>query len=146
MAQRRYPQTSNFFTYPHAFFQSGRHLRVLYDNIIEKFCRSLQNYKYINVTPHLVASFGDASIGIADSGVDQLLQVRGRGRPSKEQQTSSIFQRPLSRPSKLLSSTKKKQPINHIHFIAKDMTDNQLYVFVQWSGTSPVVSWIPLST
>ena len=131
-----------FFTYPHAFFQSGLHLRVLYDNILEKFCRSLHNYKYINVTPHLVASFGDASIGIADSGVDQLLPVRGRGRPSKEQQTSSLFQRPLSRPSKLLSSTKKKQPINHIHFIAKDMTDNQLYVFVQWSGTSPVGSWI----
>ena len=138
-----------FPKYSHAFFQSSLHLRPLFDNILQKFCKSLKNYKYEDVTPSLQASFGAASIGMEDSGVGALFHVRGPGRPPKNQQAipSSIFQNPLCRPSRLLSSTNAQQPITHIHFIAKDMTDDQFYVFVEWSEKkSPAGSWIPLSS
>ena len=63
-----------FHTHPHAFFQSGLRLRILYDNILEKFCKSLTRYNYKKVTPELVASFGPTSVGRTDSGIGNLFR------------------------------------------------------------------------
>ena len=94
-----------FDSNPHSFFTtSSLHLRVLYDEVLHKFARSLRNYKYINVTPHIVATFGPKYVGVQDSGIGSLFPVRGPGRPPKrslEQDTSDLIKKPLIRPPRL---------------------------------------------
>ena len=123
-----------FDSNPHSFFTiSASRLRVLYDEVLYKFAKSLRNYNYRNVTPHITATFGPKYVGVQDSGIGSLFPVRGPGRPPKrslEQDTSGLIKKPLIRPPRLQSSDYPDNLIAHIHLIARDTKDEQLYVFV----------------
>ena len=144
------PEKLTFDPNPHSFFTCSSHLRVLYDEVLMKFARSLRNYKYINVTHHVTAVFGPMFVGVQGSGIDSLFPVRGPGRPPKrlrEQDNSDAIKQPIVRPLRLLSSDYPDIPIAHVHLIAKDITDEQLYVFVEWGPEAwHASSWIPFST
>ena len=110
---------------------------MLYDQVVLKFTRSLRNYKYNKITPHLSEVFGPIYVGVEDSGIGTLFPVRGPGRPPKhprEPDTSNGLKQPLIRPPKLQSSDYPDNLIAHIHLIARDIDDEQLYVFVEWGA------------
>ena len=125
-----------FDSNPHSFFTTSvSRLHGLYDEVLNKFAKSLRNYNYRNVTPHITATFGPKYVGVQDSGIASLFPVRGPGRPPKrsmEQDTSDLIKKPLIRPPRLQSSDYPDKLIAHIHLIARDTKDEQLYVFVEW--------------
>ena len=139
-----------FDSNPHSFFVSSSHFRVLFDQVLMKFAKSLRNYRYKDITPHISTVFGAMYVGLQDSGIATLFPVRGPGRPPKHSQPddkSDFIKQPLIKPPRLQSSDYPNKPISHVHILATDIVDEQSYVFVEWEGeVQPAGCWVRYSS